>query len=45
MLEGQQQRMGNSDFWSLRPILLASDAAAVRARRRLASLIAAEHGE
>jgi vanillate O-demethylase monooxygenase subunit len=45
MLEGQQQRMGDGDFWSLSPILLASDAAAVRARRQLAHMIATERGE
>jgi vanillate O-demethylase monooxygenase subunit len=41
-LEGQQGRMGNDDFWSLDPILLPTDAAAVQARRQLEKLIAAE---
>lgn len=35
MLEAQQSRMGDADFWSLRPVLMATDAAAVRARRLL----------
>lgn len=39
MLEAQQNLMGDSDFWSLKPILLAGDAAAVRARRVLDQLI------
>jgi vanillate O-demethylase monooxygenase subunit len=39
MLEAQQRRMGQRDFWSLKPILLPSDAAAVRARRVLEGLM------
>jgi vanillate O-demethylase monooxygenase subunit len=39
MLEAQQRRIGNSDFWSLRPVLLPSDAAAVRVRRKLDAMI------
>jgi vanillate O-demethylase monooxygenase subunit len=42
MLEKQQARMGSHDLWSLDPILLSIDAGAVRARRALAKLIAAE---
>jgi hypothetical protein len=42
MLEAQQRRMGEADFWALKPVLLAGDAGAVRARRRLDALIAAE---
>lgn len=42
MLEKQQQRMGTDDLWSLNPILLATDSAAVRARRKLDDLISAE---
>lgn len=42
MLEAQQRRIGTADFWSLKPVLLASDAGAVRARRKLDALIAAE---
>ena len=42
MLEGQQRMMGSADFWTLKPILLPSDAAAVRARRILDRRIAQE---
>lgn len=42
MLEAQQSRIGDADFWSLKPVLLAPDAAAVRARRKLKALIDAE---
>jgi phenylpropionate dioxygenase-like ring-hydroxylating dioxygenase large terminal subunit len=42
MIEAQQLRMGDADFWSLKPVLLASDAAAVQARRALEQLIAKE---
>jgi vanillate O-demethylase monooxygenase subunit len=42
MLEAQQQMMGDADFWSLKPVLLPGDAGAVRARRVLDKLIAAE---
>ena len=34
--------MGGAEFWSLKPALLSSDPAPVKARRRLAQLIAAE---
>lgn len=44
MLELQQQRMGSAEFWELSPILLKSDAAAVRVRRKHEAMIAAEHG-
>lgn len=42
MLEAQQQVIGNRDFWSLRPVMLPIDAGAIRARRILERLIAAE---
>lgn len=42
MIEAQQEMMGASDFWSLKPVLLQGDAAAVMARRTLARLIADE---
>ena len=42
MLEAQQSRIGQSDFWSMKPVLLAPDAAAVRARRKLAALLETE---
>jgi vanillate O-demethylase monooxygenase subunit len=42
MLEAQQRRVGQDDFWALKPILLKIDAAAVKVRRRLDELIDAE---
>jgi phenylpropionate dioxygenase-like ring-hydroxylating dioxygenase large terminal subunit len=42
MLEAQQRHMGGADFWSLRPVLLPGDAAAIRVRRELAKLIETE---
>lgn len=42
MLEAQQARIGTADFWSLDPVMMKIDAAAVQARRRLDVLIAAE---
>jgi phenylpropionate dioxygenase-like ring-hydroxylating dioxygenase large terminal subunit len=42
MLEAQYRNMNGGEFWSMKPLLLASDAAAVRARRKLMSLIDAE---
>jgi phenylpropionate dioxygenase-like ring-hydroxylating dioxygenase large terminal subunit len=42
ILKAQQASMGGADFWSLDPVLLAGDAAAVRIRRRLERLIADE---
>ena len=42
MIEAQQERMGNAEFWSLRPALLAIDNGAVRARRKLDKIIEAE---
>jgi len=44
MLEKQQMRIGDADFWALEPILLSLDTAAVRARRKPQQLIAAESG-
>jgi phenylpropionate dioxygenase-like ring-hydroxylating dioxygenase large terminal subunit len=42
MLEAQQQMMGDTPFWDLKPVLLIGDAGAIRARRVLDRLIAAE---
>jgi phenylpropionate dioxygenase-like ring-hydroxylating dioxygenase large terminal subunit len=42
MVEAQQSRMGTADLMALRPILLPIDTGAIRARRLLAGLIAAE---
>jgi vanillate O-demethylase monooxygenase subunit len=44
VLEAQQQALGEREFWSMRPVLLPGDAAAVRARRLLDALIDAEDG-
>jgi len=42
MMQACQERMGSLDLMSLRPVVLSTDAAAVRARRVLARLIEAE---
>lgn len=42
MVEAVQRNMGDEDFWTLNPVLLPTDAGAVRVRRRLAAMIAAE---
>jgi phenylpropionate dioxygenase-like ring-hydroxylating dioxygenase large terminal subunit len=39
MVQACQEMMGDSDFWSLKPVLLANDAGAVRVRRVLKQLI------
>lgn len=39
MLQAQQEAMGDVEFWGLKPVLLATDAAAVRTRRVLDKLI------
>jgi len=44
MLEAQQRRIGTAEFWSLKPVLLAGDAGAVRVRRKLQALVAKEQG-
>lgn len=42
ILELQKKGMGTADFWALKPVLLPTDAAAVRVRRKLDALIATE---
>jgi vanillate O-demethylase monooxygenase subunit len=42
MLEACQQLMGTTDLFSLKPVFLGGDAAAVRARRMIERLLAAE---
>lgn len=37
--------MGDKDFWEMKPILLPSDAAAVRVRRVLTTMLKAEAAE
>ena len=38
MIRAQQAAMAGADFWDLHPVILPSDAAAIRARRRLMQL-------
>ena len=45
MLHGVQEAMGDRDFWSMKPALLAGDVGAVELRRTLDKLIAAEQAE
>jgi phenylpropionate dioxygenase-like ring-hydroxylating dioxygenase large terminal subunit len=45
MVRACQDMMGTVDLFSLRPVILKTDLAAVQARRILAKLIKAEHGE
>jgi vanillate O-demethylase monooxygenase subunit len=42
MVEAVQDRMEGAELWDLNPVLLPADAGAVRMRRKLAALIAAE---
>lgn len=42
MIAAQQARIGDAPFWSLRPALLRTDEGAVKMRRRMDALIAAE---
>lgn len=42
LIAAVQEEMGTNDLWSLKPVLLSSDAGAIRARRRLKALIEAE---
>ena len=44
MLVAQAEAMGDSDFWQLQPLVLASDKAAIMARRRLLQMKKAENG-
>lgn len=45
MLEIQQESIGDAEFWSLKPVLLPSDAAGVRVRRLLDNLIQSERSQ
>lgn len=42
MLEAQQRSIGIQDFWAMNPVLLSTDAGAVRARRKLSALVESE---
>ena len=44
MIEAIQSAMGESDFWSMKPLILKGDVGAVRARRRLMRLRGVEAG-
>ncbi len=44
MIKAVQKRMAGREFWSLKPLLLASDNAAVQARRVMAELLERETG-
>jgi phenylpropionate dioxygenase-like ring-hydroxylating dioxygenase large terminal subunit len=45
MLEAQQKNLGDADFWAMKPALLPIDAGAIRSRRIMERLIAAERDE
>lgn len=42
MIESVQQRMGGRDFWEMKPVLLGTDGAPVRARRIMDTLLKLE---
>ena len=42
MIAAQAEAMGAADFWELRPLVLASDKAAILARRKLMQMMTAE---
>lgn len=44
MIAAQADAMAGADFWDLRPLILPSDAGAVRARRRLMQMLRTEDG-
>ena len=45
MIAMVQKRMGDNDFWGLKPLLLSVDEAAVRVRRKFRQIEANEHPE
>ena len=45
MIEAAQEALGTSDFWDARPAILATDAGAIRARRRLMQMRRSEVAE
>lgn len=45
MLEAVARRMGDAEFWSLKPVVLPGDAGGVRARRLMRQMIAKEQAE
>lgn len=44
MIRAQQEAMKGRDFWAMRPVIMPSDAAAIRARRRLMQMRREERG-
>ena len=44
MIAAQAEAMAGADFWDMKPLILASDKAAIMARRRLMQLRRAEAG-
>lgn len=42
IISAQAEALGDADFWQLRPLILASDKAAILARRRLMQMMKAE---
>ena len=44
MIRAQQDALAGQDFWAARPVILPSDAAAIRVRRRMMQLLRAEVG-
>jgi phenylpropionate dioxygenase-like ring-hydroxylating dioxygenase large terminal subunit len=44
MIEAQQRKIGDKDFWSFKPVLLRTDRAAALVRRRMEKRIAEEAG-
>lgn len=45
ILDAQQAALGDSDFWSLKPVLLSVDAGPIRMRRMLEQLVKKERAE
>lgn len=45
MVESVQERMEGKDSWALKPVILPTDAAAIRVRRRMMQLLRAEANE
>jgi vanillate O-demethylase monooxygenase subunit len=44
MMIAQRDALAGADFWEMKPLILAGDAGAVRARRTLRNLIKEEQG-
>jgi vanillate O-demethylase monooxygenase subunit len=44
MIESVQRKMGDREFWSMKPIVMPIDVGPARVRRRLQKMIEAEQG-